>query len=91
MLDSPRLYRCRCEPDDGRSFSPLAELFPERTSPELAYLETKFAALASYGLSVQLLQEILPIGATLNTMSLRRQVRHTAIRLIYPASATRSA
>ena len=45
------------------------------------YLETKFAALASYGLSVQLLQEVLPIGTTLNTMSLRRQVRHTAERL----------
>jgi hypothetical protein len=46
-LDSPRLYRCGCEPDDGRSFSPVAELLPERTSPELMYLETKFAALVS--------------------------------------------
>jgi hypothetical protein len=80
-LDSPRLYRCPCESPELNSFSPLAELLPERTSPELAYLETKFAALASYGLSVQLLQEVLPIGATLNTMSLRRQVRHTAGRL----------
>ena len=32
-------------------------------------------------MSVQLLQEVLPIGTTLNTMSLRRQVRHTAERL----------
>jgi hypothetical protein len=80
-LDSPRLYRCRCESPELKSFSPLADLLPERTSPELAYLETKFAALVSYGLSVQLLQEVLPIGTTLNTMSLRRQVRHTAERL----------
>ena len=80
-LDSPRLYRCPCESPTLKSFSPLAELLPERTSPELAYLETKFAALASYGLSVQLLQEVLPIGTTLNTMSLRRQVRHAAGRL----------
>src|SRR5690349_18105681 len=36
-LDSPRLYRCRCESDDGCSFSPLAELLPECTSPELMY------------------------------------------------------
>src|SRR5690242_14693568 len=38
---SPRLYRCRCESDTRDSFSPLAERLPERTSPELAYLETK--------------------------------------------------
>jgi hypothetical protein len=80
-LNSLRLYGCWCESPELKSFSPLAELLPERTSPELAHLETKFAALASYGLSVQLLQEVLPIGATLNTMSLRRPVRRTAGRL----------
>jgi hypothetical protein len=49
-LTSPRLYRCRCECEGPKSFSPLAGLLPERTSPELVYLETKFAALVSYGL-----------------------------------------
>ena len=38
-LESPRLYRCRCETEDRKSFSPLAALLPERTHPELAYLE----------------------------------------------------
>jgi len=80
-LVSPRLYRCRCEGCEGpKSFSPLAGLLPERTSPELVYLETKFAALVSYGLSVQLLQEVLPIGQTLSTTAIRQQVRHTAER-----------
>jgi hypothetical protein len=37
----------------------------ERTSPELAYLETKFAALVSYGLTIKLLEEVLPIGQDL--------------------------
>src|SRR5437588_59056 len=49
-LDSPRLYRCPCEPPGPKTVSPLAERLPERTSPELMYLETKFAALVSYGL-----------------------------------------
>ena len=80
-LDSPRLYRCRCESPELRSFSLLAQLLPERTLPERAYLETKFAALVSYGLRVQPLPEVLPIGTTLHTMSLRRQGRHTAGRL----------
>jgi hypothetical protein len=80
-LDSPQLYRCPCEAQGTKSVSPLAELLPERTSPELTYLETKFAALVSYGLSVQLLHEILPLGQGLSTTTVRRRVRQTAERL----------
>ena len=57
------------------------KLLPERTSPELAYLETKFAALVSYGLTVKLLQEVLPIAEDLNTAAIQRQVHRTAQRL----------
>ena len=46
-LCSPRLYPCSCRHIGSASFSPLAEQLPERTAPELAYLETKFAALLS--------------------------------------------
>jgi hypothetical protein len=36
-LDSPRLYHCGCcNKEEHRSFSPLADLLPERTAPELA-------------------------------------------------------
>src|SRR5262249_21359067 len=35
-LVSPRLYMCACQADDTRrSSSPLADLLPERTTPEL--------------------------------------------------------
>jgi hypothetical protein len=80
-LDSPQLYRCPCEPPGPKTFSPLAELLPERTSPELAYLETKFPALVSYGLTVKLLQEVLPIAEDLNTATIQMQVHRTAKRL----------
>jgi hypothetical protein len=80
-LDSPQLYRCPCEAQGSKSVSPLAELLPERTSPELVYLETKFAALVSYGLSIQLLHEVLPLGEGLSTTTVRRRVRQTAERL----------
>jgi hypothetical protein len=46
-LDSPQLYGCPCQAPGPKSVSPLAECLPERTSPELTYLETKFAALVS--------------------------------------------
>ena len=51
-LPSPRWYACRCQTTERRSFSPLADLLPERTAPELLYLEAKFAALMSYGVTV---------------------------------------
>ena len=54
---------------------------PERTHPELAYLETKFAALVSYGLTVELLKEVLPISQDVSTTAIRQRVRQTAERL----------
>jgi hypothetical protein len=80
-LDSPQLYRCACESPGPKTFSPLAELLPERTSPELTYLETKFAALVSYGLTLELLNDVLPIGQSLSVTAIRNQVRQTAERL----------
>jgi hypothetical protein len=53
-LDSPRLYHCGCcSKEEHRSFSPFAELLTERTASELAYLENKFAAVISYGLTAE--------------------------------------
>lgn len=52
-LHSPRLYHCACCPQPTRTFSPLAAALPERTTPEVVYLETKFAALMSYGVVPQ--------------------------------------
>jgi hypothetical protein len=77
-LTSPRFYTCTCESTTRKSFSPLAKCLPERTAPELLYLETKWASLMSYGLSVNLLKEVLPID--INTTSLKRQVWQLAQR-----------
>src|SRR5258707_8062198 len=80
-LESPRLYHCQCKSDGRTSFSPLAEPLQERSSPELVYLETKFAALVSYGLTVELLKEVLPISQELSTTAIRQRVHQTAQRL----------
>jgi hypothetical protein len=56
-------------------------VLPERTTPELRYLEAKFAGLASYGLSAKLLAEVLPLGRLLHATVLRRQVQGVAQRL----------
>ena len=81
-LDSPRLYHCGCcSKEEYRSFSPLAELLTERTAPELTYLENKFAAVISYGLTVELLAEVLPTGGDINVAGVYRNVQGVAERM----------
>jgi len=80
-LTSPRWWHCPCSPQGSRTFSPLAAVLPDRTTPELQYLEAKFAGLASYGLSAKLLAEVLPLGRPLHATVLRRQVLGVAQRL----------
>lgn len=78
-LDSPRFYACPCRREPEQSFSPLAQKLPERTTPELKYLQTKWASLMSYGLTVDILEEVLPIQA--NTKTIRRQVHQVAEKM----------
>ena len=81
-LDSPRLYHCGCcSKEEYRSFSLLADLLTERTAPELTYLENKFAAVISYGLTVELLAEVLPTGGDINVAGVYRNVQGVAERM----------
>jgi hypothetical protein len=80
-LSSPRWWHCACTPHETKTFSPLAGTIAERTTPELVYLEAKFAGLASYGLSAKLLAEILPLGRPLHATAVRRHTQAVAQRL----------
>ena len=80
-LVSPRLYDCPCQKHGRQSSSPLAQLLTSHCSPELQYLETNFASLMSYGLSVELLTEVLPITEAISPSSIRRQLHHVAERI----------
>src|SRR6266571_50094 len=80
-VHSPRLTHCACQVHDTHSFSPLAALLPEHTTPELLYLETKWAALTSYGMSVNLLQDVLPFDEPLQAVTIRNHVFTLAERL----------
>jgi hypothetical protein len=80
-VESPRLTHCACQAHNTHSFSPLAALLPEHTTPELLYLETKWAALTSYGTSVKLLQDVLPLDEPLQAVTIRNHVFTLAERL----------
>lgn len=80
-LPSPRWWHCDCHDQPTRTFQPLAELLPERTTPELAYLQARFAGLVSYGLTATLLSELLPLGRRLHPAVVRRETQAVAARL----------
>jgi hypothetical protein len=56
-------------------------LLPEHTTPELLYLESKWAALASYGMTVKMLEDVLPMGEPLQPVTIRNHVVKLAERL----------
>src|SRR5580700_2071557 len=78
---SPRMHHCDCRPHETKTFSPLAELLPDHTTPELLFLETKWASLMSYGMTAQLLEDVLPMDEPLNAFTIRRHVWNVAERL----------
>jgi hypothetical protein len=80
-LASPRWWHCDCRDQRTRTFQPLAGLLPERTTPELAYLQARFAGLVSYGITADLLGELLPLGRYLHPAVVRRAVHAVADRL----------
>jgi hypothetical protein len=79
-LDSPRFRRCACQPADSPgSSSPLAEGLEERTTPERRYLEAKWAALLPFGVTVDVLEQVLPLQA--NRATVYRHAQQVAERL----------
>jgi len=80
-LRSPRWYHCPCQPQPTRTFSPVATVLRERTTPDLLYLESKFAGLVSYGQSAELLAETLPLGRRLHASAVRLHALATGTRL----------
>jgi hypothetical protein len=59
----------------------LAQVLPERTTPELLFLETKWASLMSYGCTTELLQEVLPMDSPVHASMIREHVCSVAQRL----------
>lgn len=80
-IQSPRYLHCDCQPHQTKSYSPLAQVLPERTTPELMFLETKWSSLMSYGLTAELLQEVLPMDSSLHASTIREHVLDAAQRL----------
>lgn len=80
-LSNPRWRHCDCQPLETKSFHPLQSWLRGQTSPELLYLENKWASLIPYGGVARLLAEVLPTRDTLNAVTIRNHLLETAARM----------
>ena len=68
-LPNPRFYMCSCNTNNKqKSFSLLSVLLPERISPELQYLQTKWSSLVSYGVTSNIIEDVLPVHANISSI-----------------------
>jgi hypothetical protein len=79
-LTNPRLYHCRCRTHTTTTFRPLTELLTESTTPELLFLETKWASLISYGMTARVLKDFLPLDETLSATTIQNHTLAVAQR-----------
>ncbi len=79
-----RLRRCACGSDaaagERASFSPVADLLPERTTPEMLYLETRWGSLVSFGLAARMLSDVLPLDRPVAPERVRRHLHAVMAR-----------
>src|SRR5215471_9066051 len=80
-FSSPRLEHCDCKRRKTASFRPLSALLTESVAPELLYMEAKWSSLVSYGLSLDALQDFLPIDLSLDVKTVRSDTLKVAQRL----------
>src|SRR5499427_2672309 len=78
---SPRLEHCDCTRRKTSSFRPLSALLTESVAPELLYIEVKWSSLVFYGLSLDALQDFLPIDLSLDVKTVRYDTLKVAKRL----------
>jgi hypothetical protein len=76
-VPSPRLWACRFAANQGqprRSGSPLCKAIQQRVTPELEYLQAKWAAHLAYRQATELLREVLPLDKGISFGSTRRRI-----------------
>jgi hypothetical protein len=77
-LGSPRFWSCACDRRRGarrHPLSPLSQALPKRITPELEYLQVKWAAHLPYAASTELLKEVLPLQECISATGAKTRIR----------------
>src|ERR1700736_349959 len=78
---NPRWNRCGCQTEGPQTFRPIRSWLNGQTSPEMLYLETKWASLIPFARATDLLKEVLPVGDLVNAETVRNHLQLTAERI----------
>jgi hypothetical protein len=80
-VPNPRWNRCACQAEGPKTFRPMRSWLNGQTSPEMLYLETKWASLIPFARVADLLKEVLPVADSVNQESVRTHLYGTAERI----------
>ena len=80
-VPNPRWQQCGCQASDSQTFRPTAQWVTGHSSPELVYLETKWASLLPYAKVADLLKDVLPLASTWNQETVRKHLHATATKM----------
>jgi hypothetical protein len=80
-MANPRWNRCSCQTDGPETFRPMKAWLQGRVSPEMMYLETKWASLIPFAKVADLLQDVLPVEDSVNPETVRNHLQATAERI----------
>ena len=78
---APRFAPCRCAVGLRRTLSPVAEIMPDRCTPEYERLLAKMGSLLPYRRAGSLLSEFLPLTGTPAVETARRRTTRVGARL----------
>lgn len=79
-VPNPRWNRCACDTTGLKTFRPAKAWLEGRSSPEMLYLETKWASLIPFAKVADLLKDVLPVGDA-NPQTIRNHLQATAERI----------
>ncbi len=80
VIPNLRLYHCKCKEMSQQTLSLLQPWLPEHTSPEMQYIESKWASYMSFNKTSELLMDVLPIRLTHNKETVRNHLHKVAQR-----------
>ena len=83
---APRFTPCRCAVTCRRTLSPVAEIMPDRCTPEYERVVAKMGALLPYRRARTLLSEFLPLGEPQTVETTRQRTLRVGARLEQEAS-----
>jgi len=77
-VKSPRLWSCACQQTSSsprQVIHPLSKALPSRVTPELEYLQAKWAAHLPYRQATSMLKEVLPLDKGISFSGTRDRIR----------------